>query len=275
LVAGFALLTVTAPLTAQQLAVAAEVPPDAPQPQILLAAAEPPAPPSAVEKSPLENSAEPSRDQQKPREPEFALTSSVVYSRDAASLTKGQKMNLAFHSAVSPFTIAKSFALAGYHEAMNDDQGFGWGVEGYGKRTGAAYLDAFDSNMIGKGILPSILHQDPRYFRRGQGSTPHRLFYALATTVICKHDHTGKWEPNYSNVLGHIAASGLSNLYYPSGSVGVGKTFSDGLTSTALGGVTAVFKEFWPEVSRKILHRDPTKGLDAQYRASEQAEQAK
>ena len=73
---------------------------------------------------------------------------------------------------------------------------------------GAAYLDTFDSNMIGNGILPALLHQDPRYFRMGHGSVTHRLLYAIAAAVICKHDNTGKWEPNYSNVLGNIASRG-------------------------------------------------------------------
>ena len=115
-------------------------------------------------------------------------------------MTAGQKMKLALRSSTDPVAFAAAFVVAGYHEARDDDKGFGWGIEGYGKRSGAAYLDAFDGNMIGNGILPSILHQDPRYFRMGHGTFTHRLLYSLATNVICKHDNTGKWEPNYSNV---------------------------------------------------------------------------
>jgi hypothetical protein len=124
--------------------------------------------------------------------------------------------------------------------------------------------------MIGNGILPSILHQDPRYFRMGHGATSHRLLYAVATSVICKHDNTGKWEPNYSNVGGNLIAGGISNLYYPSNESGIGQTFSNGMIVTAEGGIGSVFQEFWPDVSRKLFHRDPTHGLDDQARASDQ-----
>jgi hypothetical protein len=105
----------------------------------------------------------------------------------------------------------------------------------------------------------------------GHGSFTHRLLYSLATNVVCKHDNTGKWEPSYSNVGGNIIAGAISNLYYPSSGSGVGQTFSNGFLVTAEGGIGSVFQEFWPDVSRKILHRDPTHGIDAQVRASEKA----
>lgn len=193
----------------------------------------------------------------------------VSYRSDAVSLTSGQKMRLAFRSSIDPVTFGGALLIAGYHEAMDDDKGFGWGAEGYGKRSGAAYLDSFDGTMIGNGILPSILHQDPRYFRLGHGTASHRLFYSLATAVICKHDNTGKWEPNYSNVGGNIISGAISNLYYPSGDSGISQTFSNGMIVTAEGGIGSIFQEFWPDISRKLLHKDPTHGLDAQARAAD------
>ena len=196
----------------------------------------------------------------------------VTYRHDAVSLSPGQKMSLAFRSSIDPFTFAAAFLVAGYHEGLDDTPGFPWGVKGYGERSGAAYLDAFDGTMIGNGILPAVFHQDPRYFRLGHGTATHRVLYALATNVICKHDNTGKWEPNYSNVLGNIAAGGLSNLYYPSASrSGVGLTFSNGMIVTAEGAAGSLFQEFWPDISRKFLHKDPTHGLDAQAKAADQS----
>ena len=64
--------------------------------------------------------------------------------------------------------------------------------------------------MIGNGFLPAVLHQDPRYFRLGHGTTRHRLLYAMATSFICKHDNTGKWEPNLSLI--HIFKQLMSNV---------------------------------------------------------------
>jgi hypothetical protein len=212
------------------------------------------------------------KEQEKQRTLGVVPAFNISYRADAVSLTAGQKMKLAFRSATDPVAFGIAFLVAGYHEALDDDTGFGWGIEGYGKRSGAAYLDAFDGAIIGNGILPSILHQDPRYFRLGHGTVKHRLLYALATNVICKHDNTHKWQPNYSNVGGNIISGAISNLYYPSSNSGIGQTFTNGLTVTAEGGVGSVFQEFWPDISRKFFHKDPTNGLDAEARAKDAAD---
>ena len=174
-------------------------------------------------------------------------------------LTAGQKIKLAFRSAIDPVTFGEAFLVAGYREANDDYGGFGWGAEGYFKRAGAAYADAFDGNMLGNGIFPAILHQDPRYYRLGHGSVMHRTLYAASTSFICRGDH-GHWEPNVSNVGGNIAAGAISNLYYPSQNTGWGLTIGDGMLNTVVGMFGGVFQEFWPDISRKFLHKDPTKG---------------
>ncbi len=197
--------------------------------------------------------------------PNFNLT----YRHDAVSLTAAQKIDLAFHTSVDPFTFAAAFFVAGYHEALDEDTGFGWGAEGYFKRSGAAYLDSVDGAMIGNGFLPALLHQDPRYFRMGPGhSTMHRILYAAATNFVCKGDN-GRWQPNISNVGGNIIAGALSNLYYPSQNSGWGQTIGNGMIVTTEGGFGSLFDEFWPDISRKVLHKDPTRGLDAQQAAAE------
>jgi hypothetical protein len=218
-----------------------------------------------VQKSQHEKADEQIKEQEKQRVVGVLPQFNISYHSDAASMTAVQKMKLAFRSSIDPVAFGVAFVAAGYHEAMDDDTGFGWGIEGYGKRAGAAYLDSFDGNIIGNGILPSILHQDPRYFRLGHGTITHRLLYSLATNVVCKHDNTHRWEPNYSNVGGNLISGAISNLYYPSGESGIGQTFTEG-------GIGSIFDEFWPDVSRKLLHRDPTHGLDAQAQAADQAE---
>lgn len=201
--------------------------------------------------------------------PEF----DVSYIENAASLSAGQKMRLAFRSAIDPFNFAAAALVAGYHEADDNYSGFGWGPAGLGRRVGAAYLDTFDGDMIGGGILPVVFHQDPRYFRLGYGPFRHRLLYAIATSYICKHDNTGRWEPNYSNVLGNIVAGAISNLYYPSVNAGWGQTISNGFIVTTEGTAGGVFQEFWPDISRRMFQRDPSHGLDARLRAAYAAQQ--
>ncbi len=242
--------------------------PDAPAPQ---QAAEAASARSQADQDQRAKAAQEIKEEEKQRIAGILPAFNTSYRADAAPMTAGQKISLAFRSAVDPVTFGSSFLVAGYHELNDDDSGFGWGPEGYFKRSGAAYLDSFNGTMIGNGFLPALLHQDPRYFRLGHGTAMHRTLYALATAVICKGDKSRKWQPNISNVGGNIISGAISNLYYPSSDSGVELTFTNGLIVTAEGGVGSLFQEFWPDISRKVLHRDPTHGLDAQARAEDAA----
>lgn len=138
----------------------------------------------------------------------------VSYIPNAAPLTSKQKFKLAARTTVDPFTFVMVAGTAGVEQAQNHFIEYGQGVQGYAKRFGANYADAVSGVFIGGAILPSILKQDPRYFYKGTGSTSSRIRYAIGMSVISKGDN-GRWQPNYSGILGSLAAGGLSNLYYP------------------------------------------------------------
>ena len=162
----------------------------------------------------------------------------------AAPLSPGQKFQLAWRSSIDPMSFVGSGISAGIEQAQNDYPGFGQGARGYGKRYAAAYTDGFVGSFIGGAILPTILHQDPRYFYKGTGSIRSRALYAIATTVICRGDN-GRWQPNYSNVLGDLAAGAISNLYYPAADRnGVRVTIDNALIGTAAGAAGALVQEF-------------------------------
>jgi hypothetical protein len=172
-------------------------------------------------------------------------------SQHAVALSAEQKLRLALRSALDPVTFAVAGLDAAYSQAEDDFPDYHQGALGYAKRFGAAYGDSFDGTVIGNALFPMLLRQDPRYFRQATGSFKSRLFYALSTTIRCKGDN-GKWQPNYSNVLGNIAAGGISNIYYPSSDRGAGLTFQRAFTVTAEGAIGAVFVEFWPDISRRL-----------------------
>ena len=174
--------------------------------------------------------------------------------QNALPLTPKQKFSLAFRSSVDPFVFVITAADAGISQAEDDFPGYGQGAAGYGKRFGASYADTFDGTFWGNAVFPVLLHEDPRYFRMGQGSFSRRLFYSISTTVWSRHDDA-TWGPNYGNVLGNLVAGGISNLYYPSSDRGAGLTFERAFTVTAEGTLGAVAYEFWPDVSRKLFHK--------------------
>ena len=137
----------------------------------------------------------------------------VSYISNAAPLTRKQKFKLALKVSVDPVTYFTTGVTASIEQWQGDFAGYGQGFSGYAKRYGATYGDRLTSTMLGAAVLPSFLHQDPRYFYKGTGSIPRRALYAISTVVICKGDN-GHWQPNYSNVFGNLAAGGISSLYY-------------------------------------------------------------
>ena len=119
--------------------------------------------------------------------------------------------------------------------------------------------------------MPIIFRQDPRYFRLGYGTVRNRVLYSLATNFIAKSDRTGKWQPKYGDTLGNLAAGALSNLYYPGGNSSFGLTVTNTMFQIGEGAGSSIFSEFWPDLSRKFLHKDPTHGMDAQAQAVNRA----
>jgi hypothetical protein len=209
------------------------------------------------------------KEQEKQRVEGVVPTFNVTYRHNAVPLSPAQKMELSFRSAIDPFAFASAFVTAGYHEADNDLKGFPWGPKGFFERTGVAYLDTFDSDILSTGVVPIIFRQDPRYFRLGYGTVKHRMLYSLATNFIAKNDYNGKWGPNYGNVLGNFAAGEISVLYYPSGNSSFFLAAANTGVQIAEGAAGSIFNEFWPDISRKFLHKDPTHGLDAQAAAEQ------
>jgi hypothetical protein len=168
----------------------------------------------------------------------------VTYIPNAVPLSTGQKFDLAWKSSVDPVTFGITAVFAGVEQATNDFSGYGQGAQGYAKRFGASYADNFIGTMIGGAILPSILKQDPRYFYKGTGTTRSRVLYAMSMAVVCKGDN-GRWQANYSGIIGSLAAGGISNIYYPaSNRDGATLTFENALINIAGGAVQNLFQEF-------------------------------
>jgi hypothetical protein len=168
----------------------------------------------------------------------------VTYVRDAAPLSPKQKFELAWKSTIDPVNFAITGVVAGVQQAQGDFSGYGQGAQGYARRYGAEYGDTVASTFIGGAVLPSLLKQDPRYFYKGTGTARSRVLYALANSVICKGDN-GHWQPNYSSILGSLAAGGIANLYYPAEDrSGFGLTVESALIGIGATAATNLLQEF-------------------------------
>jgi hypothetical protein len=155
----------------------------------------------------------------------------ISYEKDPAPLTARMKFQLALKVSIDPVTAAGVFGVAALRQAANSPKfGQGWGP--FGERFGATAADGFSDIMIGGAILPCLLHQDPRYFYQGTGTTGSRIRHAIFSPFIARSD-SGKWVPNYSSIGGDLASSALSNLYFPRADRGPGLVFGNFAIGTA------------------------------------------
>lgn len=166
-----------------------------------------------------------------------------TYDWTAPPMGARQKFHLSFRSIIDPVSFLTVAGIAGAEQYKNVYPGFGSGIEGYGKRYGAALADHVSGNLLGKAVYPSIFHQDPRYFYKGKGSIGSRVLYAITAAVITRGDD-GRQKPNYSQVLGTFSAAGISNLYYPASDRGASLFLRNGFAGMGAAVVSNLVREF-------------------------------
>jgi hypothetical protein len=170
-------------------------------------------------------------------------------------LTPKEKFHLMWKSSTDPFIFSLDAIVAGIGQAKNSNPGFGQGAQGYFKRFGASYADTFDGNFWGNAVLTVAFREDPRYYREGESyGYLHRAGYSALTAIWTRGD-SGKWGPNFANVIGNFISGGISNLYYPAADRGLGKTVTGAITVTAEGTIGSELIEFWPDIAHRLFRK--------------------
>lgn len=172
----------------------------------------------------------------------------------ARPLRVADKWRLFYRQTYAPFHLATAVVTTGISQARDEYPDYGQGTAGYAKRFGAGIADNYMGSFFGAFALPSLLHDDPRYFRKGSGTLPKRLLHSVKASVIARRDD-GSHHPNYSNVVGNLIGCAIGNVYYPQNDRTVGATIERGFTSTASGAVGNVFREFWPDIHDKVFNK--------------------
>ena len=173
----------------------------------------------------------------------------TTQNQNAAPLSPRQKFQLFFKSSTDPWPFGLAAVVAGIGQADDSYPAWGQGMGGYATRFGGAYSDYFIGNFFGNALLPSLWHEDPRYYQKGTGSVASRALWAAGSTGWSKRDN-GKWGPNYANVIGNLIGAAIARIYYPASERTVTDTITDGLTVSAEGIVGAEVIEFWPDAVR-------------------------
>ena len=170
--------------------------------------------------------------------------------KESKPLTSGEKFKIAVRDSFDPGTFLLTGVFAGFGQWTSSTPSYGHGMAGYGRYYGSTYGDFMIGNFMTEGIYPSLLHQDPRYFRRGTGSTWSRLGYAMGQ-IFVTHGDNRKTQLNYSEVGGNATAVAISNAYNPDNRTAAEAV---GKLGIQLGVDMAgnILKEFTPDLYRKL-----------------------
>lgn len=166
-------------------------------------------------------------------------------------LSSRQKFRHFTNSTFDRFTLVTAAIDAGINQASNTPAGYGQGGEGYAKRYGAAIGDKAVSDFLGKFLFPVAFRQDPRYFQLSEGGGGRRTGYALSRVFVSRGD-SGRSQFNASQVLAAFSSAAISNVWYPPRDRDTETTIARAGTRLAVGMGVNIFKEFWPEIRRKL-----------------------
>jgi hypothetical protein len=169
----------------------------------------------------------------------------VEQTMDAGRVTAHDKFAMASLNTFDPYV----YPFVGFVATLN--RTFGPGIHGFVKQYPASLADNAIGNFMTTAVVPSALHQDPRYFERGTGSIAGRIAYAASRSIVTRSD-TGGAQLNMSELGGNGIAAGLSNFYYPTADRTVSATLSRWGGQVLWDTLSNEAKEFWPDVRRKL-----------------------
>ena len=169
-------------------------------------------------------------------------------------ITPRQKFAIALKDSFDWPVYFVSGAFAGLYQLENQNPSFGQGVKGYAHRYITSYGDQTIGNMMTEGLVPTLMHEDPRYFPMWEGGKLHRAWYA-ARQIVIDHSDKGTARFNSAEWLGNAAAASIGNWYYPQ-SRGLGPTWQRTYTQVATDAFSNELKEFWPDIKR-LIKRSP------------------
>jgi hypothetical protein len=169
-------------------------------------------------------------------------------------LSAGGKFKIAFEDSFDPYTWVITGLYAGVEQWNRQDREFGQGAAGFGKRYGALFADGVLSNYMTEAVLPAWLHQDPRFFRSGEGTFWKRTSYALTRVVVTRSDMNHR-RFNSSEIAGNMIGAAMSDLYHAPSERGFGEVMERFAVSVVSDAGFNVLKEFWPDMKHKFLKK--------------------
>jgi len=133
--------------------------------------------------------------------------------------------------------------FAGISQGINYSPRYGQGWGPFAERFGSYSASIATTSFFADAFLPSLLHQDPRYFRKGRGSFGSRLLNSLASEFVT-HTDSGTTTFNTSGVLGFGMSTALSNAWAPRSGITFGNTMQRLAVKVVISSALNLFREF-------------------------------
>ena len=168
-------------------------------------------------------------------------------------ITNRQKLKIAVDDSFDRGTVVMALLFGAEGQITHATPDFGQGVAGYARYAVTSYDDLVIGDFMTESVLPTVLHQDPRYFRKGGGSGISRLGYAVGQ-IFWTHRDSGGSQFNFSELGGNAAAVALTNVYYP-GPHTVATNLSKFGLQVGVDAVGNILKEFWPDLEGKLSRK--------------------
>jgi hypothetical protein len=179
-------------------------------------------------------------------------------------LSPADKLKLSLAESISTSRLLAAAAGAGLTQATNTPSGYGQGGTGFADRFGASMATSASSHLFGTFLLPSILHQDPRYFVHYDDHFTHRVELALRRVLITRTDSGGE-AFNLSGILGPMMAESLANTYQPDRERTTARTFKRIGIRIGAGALNNLLKEYWPSIFKNLRINKVVPGLQPTY----------
>lgn len=168
----------------------------------------------------------------------------ILPGESAPQLTAGDKFVMGIRDSVSPFSMIGWVASALYAQVIDGSPNYGSNGKAFAQRLGASAARASSEDIFSNSVMAPLFHEDPRYYKMGRGhSILKRGVYAATRTIITRTDE-GRATANFSLLVGNLAGSALTNVYYPQRNRTFSQTtetFAGSIGGSALGFVVSEF----------------------------------
>jgi hypothetical protein len=143
-------------------------------------------------------------------------------------------------------------------EGLNQHPALGKGVGGFYAYTWRGFLDKTDGTYLSAWLLPSLLHEDTRFYPLGHGhNIAVRELYVISRQGVAR-TYGGSQTPNIAGLGGKVLTQYISRYYYPPGSSDFSVLATKFGYSVMRDVIFSSIREFYPDIAAHYIskHRE-------------------